>query len=252
MYPHDPDLPRYGHECESARHPYAEATRRHFETDTFTEEQVLGLRRGYLACVSFVDHQIGRLVDALEAAGLSNATNVVYTSDHGDMLGKFGMWWKCSLYEDSVRIPMIASGPDFSEGVRVATPVDLHDLQASLFAATGTAQPPEFLGMPLQCIPVNDSGRTVFSEYHGHGAPGSSYMIRKGNWKYLHYTDAPDQLFDLDADPDELQNVSGTHPTKVAELETELRAVCSPSVENDRAERFIAQQLECIGDMQTT
>ena len=71
MYPHDHDLPRYGQECESARHPYAEALGRHFETHSFTEQQVLGLRRGYLACVSFVDHQLGRLVDALEAAGLT-------------------------------------------------------------------------------------------------------------------------------------------------------------------------------------
>jgi len=249
MYTNDGDLPDYGLECKSAQHPYAEAIKKHFETHEFSETQVRGLRRGYLACISFVDYQLGRLMQALENAGLSDSTNVVYTSDHGDMLGKFGMWWKCSLYEDSVRIPMIAAGPDFARGGRVKTPVDLHDLRASLFAATGTVQPPEFLGSPLQHMPVNDPNRIVFSEYHGHGAPGSSYMIRKDNWKYIHYTNAPCQLFDLSSDPNELHNLAETYPAKVTELLTNLQAVCSPSLENDRAELFINQQLEYIKRM---
>jgi choline-sulfatase len=249
IYPGDGDLPDYGPECESAQHPYAKAIKKHFETHSFTEQQVRGLRKGYLACISFVDHQLGRLIGALENAGLSDTTNVVYTSDHGDMLGKFRMWWKCSLYEDSVRIPMITAGPDFAEGTRVTTPVDLHDLQASLFAATGTVQPSEFLGSPLQHIPMNEPDRVVFSEYHGHGAPGSSYMIRKGNWKYMHYTDAPCQLFDLSADPNELHSVAEARPAKARELATELQAVCSPSLENDRVEQFINRQLEYITHM---
>jgi len=249
LYPGDGDLPKYGPGCESARHPYAAAIKRHFETHAFTEEQTRGLRKGYLACISFVDHQLGLLRDALDESGLSDTTNLVYTSDHGEMLGKFGMWWKCSLYEDSVRIPMIAAGPDFSGGKRVATPVDLHDLQATLFAATGALQPRDFLGSALQSMPIKDPERRVFSEYHGHGAPGSSYMIRKGEWKYLHYTNAPCQLFDLNTDPDELYNVAETFPLKVLELAAELDGVCSPCAENDRAEQFINRQLEWIGQV---
>lgn len=246
MYPEDGDLPRHGAECESAQHPYAKAIKRHFETHEFSETQVRGLRRGYLACISFVDHQLGRLTQALEIAGLSDSTNVVYTSDHGDMLGKFGMWWKCSLYEDSVRIPMIAAGPDFARGARVTTPVDLHDLQASLFAASGADQPSEYLGEPLQHIPASDTNRTVFSEYHGHGAPGSAYMIRKGEWKYIHYSGAQSQLFNLTNDPNELTNLAETHENVVSELDAELRIICSPEMENERAEQFIEEQLKTI------
>jgi choline-sulfatase len=246
MYPEEENLPEFGRECETARHPYAESLRRHFQTDQFMEEQIRGLRRGYLACISFVDQQLGRLTAALESAGAIGTTNIVYTSDHGDMLGKFGMWWKCSLYEDSVRIPMIAGGPDFARGQRITTPVDLHDLRAGLFAASGAQQPSGWLGKPLQHMSPNDANRVVFSEYHGHGVPGSSYMIRQGKWKYIHHTDATPQLFDLKNDPEELANLSEVQPTVVAALDAKLRSICSPEAENERAERFIEKQLKAI------
>ncbi|MBL4576740.1 MAG: sulfatase-like hydrolase/transferase, partial [Opitutaceae bacterium] len=246
MYSDNEDMPQFGSECKSARHPYAEAMRKHFETDLFTEEQIRGLRRGYYACITFADLQLGRLVAALEGSGMSDSTNVVYTSDHGEMLGKFGMWWKCNLYEDSVRIPLLAAGPDFAKGQRVATPVDLHDLQASLFAASGAEHPSGWLGKPLQSMPSNDTDRVVFSEYHGHGAPGSSFMIRKGKWKYIHYAGAPPQLFNLEDDPDELTNLAEIQSEVVADLDAELRAICSPEEENERAEHFIEKQLKTI------
>ena len=72
-------------------------------------------------------------------------------------------------------------------------------------------------------------------------------MIRKGKWKYLNYSGAPCQLFDLDSDPDELHNLGTFDDATVADLDRELRRICSPSLENDRAERFINQQLGSIG-----
>jgi choline-sulfatase len=240
------DSPSHGLECESAQHPYADAIRRHFETQYFTEEHVLGLRRGYFACITFVDDLLGRLMEALTDAGMDRTTNIAYTSDHGDMLGKFGMWWKCSLYEDAVRIPMIAAGPDFAVNRRVSTPVDLHDLQAALFAASGADQPTGYLGNPLQNISENDNNRIVFSEYHGHGAPGSSYMVRSRDWKYIQYTGASPQLFNLADDPDELTNLADVRKDVALELDNELRGICSPERENERAESFIELQLSAI------
>jgi choline-sulfatase len=171
---------------------------------------------------------------------------VLYTSDHGEMLGKFGMWWKCSLYDDSVRVPCVVAGPDFPPRGRVRTPVSLLDLQASLFQALGAARPADWVGTPLGQIPPNDPRRAVFSEYHGHGTRASAYMIRRGRWKYIHYVAAPDQLFDLEADPDELHDLRTTHPHIVRELRRELEAICSPGRENERAESFIAGQLETL------
>lgn len=242
LYPDGGDLPRYGRDEPSANHPYARDLRDHFETDLFTEEQVRGLRRGYLGNVTFVDRQIGRLLDEVEGSGLSGSTNVIYTSDHGDMLGKFGMWWKCSLYEDSVRIPCIAAGPDFEAGRKVDTPVDLHDVQAALFQSAGTRRPEQWAGQPLQQIPEQDPERVVFSEYHGHGTRSGAYLVRKGDWKLIYYIEAPHQLFNLKDDPDELLNVYAEHPGKAAELESELRRICSPEGEDERAHRFQQEQ----------
>jgi len=244
MYADAAAAPAFGKECESAMHPYACDLRDHFQADQFSDENIAGLIRGYLGCVTFVDQQIGRLVDALKSAGLFEDTDVIYTSDHGEMLGKFGMWWKCTLYEDSVRVPLVAAGPSFPKGVRVRTPVDLLDVQATLFACTGAERPADWVGEPLTQIAPNDEERVVFSEYHGHGTRASAYMIRRGKWKYIHYVEAPNQLFDLDADPDELTNLLDKHPNIAAELESELRAICSPEEENRRVEAFIKTQLD--------
>ncbi|MBT5873549.1 MAG: sulfatase-like hydrolase/transferase, partial [Candidatus Latescibacteria bacterium] len=242
LYPEGGDLPSFGPECESAQHPRVRDLMAHFETGQFQEHQIRGLRRGYLGCVSFVDYQLGRLITALRAAGRYEDTNVIYTSDHGEMLGKFGLWWKCSLYEDSVRIPCIASGPDFSSGHRHPTPIDLHDIQASLFRSCGASRPADWVGIPLQDIPEDEPDRLVFSEYHGHGARASSFMVREGFWKYIHHIEAPHQLFDLRNDPDELTDLYNAEPAKAAHLERRLREICNPELENTRAEAFIEAQ----------
>jgi choline-sulfatase len=199
--------------------------------------------RGYLGCVTFVDRQFGRLLAALEQSGARETTDVICTTDHGEMLGKFGMWWKCSLYEDSVRVPCLAAGPSFRAGARVRTPVDLHDVQATAFSSLGADRPADWVGTSLTEVPAGDPRRVIFSEYHGHGTRASAYMVRRDKWKYMHYVTAPDQLFDLEADPAELDNVLAARPGIVAELEQALEAICSPQGENAWAEAFIYRQL---------
>ncbi|HDP35743.1 MAG TPA: hypothetical protein ENN29_11620 [Candidatus Hydrogenedentes bacterium] len=242
-YAEGADLPRHGPEEASANHPYALDLRRHFTTGVFTEEHIRGLRRGYLGCVHFVDDVVGRFLDALDETGLAERTVFIYTSDHGEMLGKFGMWWKCSLYEDSARVPVLASGPGFERGRRVATPVNLHDVQASLFAATGSRRPDGWLGAPLQELQRAMSDRALFAEYHGHGVRGSAYMIRKGDWKLIWCAEAPHLLFNLAEDPEELNNLAEKAPATLRELEEHLLAVCDPALENERAAGFIQRQL---------
>jgi len=242
-YPQGENLPEHGADCDSANHPYALDLRAHFEADQFTEAQIRGLRRGYLGCITYVDRELGRLLDALQETGLADNTIIVYTSDHGDMMGKFGMWWKCSLYEDSVRVPLLVAGPGFQPGARVKTPVDLLDVQAGIFKAVDCEMPSDMTGTPLQDIPMDDLNRIVFSEYHGHGTRASAFMIRKGKWKLIYCCEAPHQLFDLDADPDELVNVVSEYPDIQKELEEELRRICSPEEENRRAEEFVQKQL---------
>jgi len=245
-YPEGGDLPEHGPECASAQHPYARDLRVHFETDRFAEDQIRGLRRGYLGCVTFVDQQLGRIMQALEQTGQLSETNVIYTSDHGEMLGKFGMWWKCALYEDAVRVPLIAAGPDFEVGASVKTPVDLLDLQAGICEAVGAKRLDDWTGTPLQELSEEDPDRVVFSEYHGHGTRSGAFVIRKGDWKLIYYMEAPHQLFNLAKDPQELENLFEKEPEKAAELERELRYICSPEEEDQRAHDFQKKQFEII------
>ena len=241
-YPEGADLPAHGVEAASAQHPYAEDLRRHFQTEQFTEDQIRGLRRGYLGCVDYIDQQVGRMLDALEELGLRDNTLVIYASDHGEMLGKFGMWWKCSLYEDSLRVPLIVSGPGFARGVRDSTPVDLLDVQASFFAATGARRPSDWTGEPLQGLSRNDGDRFAFAEYHGHGVRSGGYAIRQGEWKLLFNMEAEHQLFHLGDDPEELNNRYTSEPAVASRLEDCLRSVCDPEAENERAHAFEEQQ----------
>lgn len=240
------DLPAHGIECESAQPPYAQDLRKHFELEHFTDDQIRGLRRGYYGCVTFVDQALGQLRDAIESLGLGDSTNLIYTSDHGEMLGKFGLWWKCSLHEDSVRVPMLATGPDFDGRGRVRTPVTLHDAQASFFRTTNAQRPAEWVGQPLQDVPDHDQQRVVFAEYHGHGTRGGAYMIRQGDWKLIYCVEGPNLLFNLADDPEESHNVHDAHPDKARQLEAHLRAICDPEHEDGRAHAFQEAQLAAI------
>jgi choline-sulfatase len=249
LYKQGVSLPEYGAECESGQHPYTADLRNYFETDQFTNEQVVGLRRGYFGCVSFIDCQIGRIMEVLEQSELHKNTNLIYTADHGEMLGKFGLWWKSSMFEDSIRIPCLAAGPDFAVGYRVETPVDLLDVQATIFQSTGAPKPEGRRGTPLPQVANHDSQRVVFSEYHGHGVRSGAYMIRKGDWKLIYNMAAEHQLFQLSTDPHELNNVFAQFPDKAQELETELRKICSPEEENFKAHEFQKKQLQDLRRM---
>ena len=246
LYKGHEDLPDNGPDTDTGQHPYMTDLRDYFETEQFTEAQVRGQRRGYYGCVTFIDRQLGRILDTLEDLGILDETDVMYTTDHGEMLGEFGMWWKCNLLEDAARVPLIAAGPSYRAGVRIETPVDLRDVQASIFRSSGAARPAAWGGKPRQDIPVDDPERVVFSEYHAHGTRSGAYMIRKGDWKLISYMAAPHQLFNLADDPRELTNRYETEPAKAAELEADLRTICNPEAENEKAHTFEKRQFETM------
>lgn len=247
LYEGHDDLPEHGFDCEPARHPFALDLQEHFQTRQFTEESIRGLRRGYYAGVSWVDAMLGRLVAALEQQGLLGNTIVAFTSDHGEMLGKYGLWWKSSMYEDSVRVPLIVAGPGFAAGARVRTPVEQHDFQAAIFRALGAERPAGWLGTPLQDIAPDDPDRAAFSEYHGHGTRASSFMVRTARWKYIHHCGAEPQLFDMDSPDGELRNLAAALPDVARRMDERLRALCDPERENARAEAAIVAALEAAG-----
>jgi choline-sulfatase len=178
------------------------------------EDDVRSSRHGYYASLSYVDEKIGELLSALAACGLAESTITVFTSDHGDFLGERGLWYKMSFLEPAAHVPMIVHAPGHFAARRVAAPVSLADVMPTLadlarpglsdelaVEADGRSLLPELEGRP-------DAEATVVGEYLAEAALSPMLMLRKGRWKYVHTETDPDQLFDLETDPLELENLA--------------------------------------------
>lgn len=210
------------------RHPWIEKQNAYMDSDTAFADEAERQRavRAYYGLCSWVDHSVGQIVAALEAAGLSQTTDIVYTSDHGDNAGARRLWGKSNMYEESVAVPMICAIEGW-EGVE-EKPVSLLDLSKTIAHHFGTQI--EGPGAPLDQIPEN---RPVFSEYHAAGAVSGAYMLRRGPWKLIHYEGFEPELFHLDEDPEETKN-RASEPI-CASLMQELRALCDPVATDTQA-----------------
>jgi choline-sulfatase len=181
---------------------------------------------GYYGLVSFMDEQVGKILDCLEDCGLGAGTRVLYSSDHGDNVGARGLWGKSVMYEESVGVPMILAGEGVPAGATCATPVSLTDVFATVLDAVGCAEaPPEGSESLFDIARGASPGRRVTSEYHASGSREAAYMLREGRWKYVRYVTYPPQLFDLQADPEELRDLAAdpAHAATLAWLEAALR-----------------------------
>jgi choline-sulfatase len=245
-------LPKLYEHRHEPLHPYLEDYRKSFAYDEFfeTPDMVKRAQAGYLGLCSF----IGKVLAALEAAGLADNTRVVYTSDHGDNLGARGLWGKSTMYEESVAVPLIVAGPELPAGVRAATTVSLLDLYPFIMASVGAVSPEAVTpSHPGRCItnvlvaPRRD--RVVFSEYHGMGSKTAAYMVRKERHKLVHYVDYEPQLFDLESDPEELADLARKPGAKLTleDLTAELHRICDPDEVNRRARRDQQQLLARVG-----
>ncbi|MDH3595204.1 MAG: choline-sulfatase [Rhodospirillales bacterium] len=180
-----------------------------------TEARIRNARRAYYGAISYVDNKLGGLLDALAATGLAEDTIVIFAADHGDMLGERGLWYKMTFFEGAARVPLIVHAPDRFAPRRVARCVSLLDLFPTLCdlaagAAPAPAEPLEGRSlMPL--LDGREAGWVdrVFGEYLGEGAAGPLVMVREGRFKYVVGEASPPQLFDLEADPLELDNLAG-------------------------------------------
>ena len=179
------------------------------------------MRRGYAALAHYVDDKLGELLAVLDERGLRDSTMVVFTADHGEMLGEKGLIQKRSFYEWSSRIPLIIARPNASPRV-VDTPVSLLDLPATLIDAVGATPVQPLDGRSLLPAVEGESfaEQPIISEYHGEGIMRPCFMVRRGAWKY-HYTHrAPPRLYNLAEDPGEWHDRSGE--PALAGIEREL------------------------------
>ncbi|WP_129139605.1 sulfatase-like hydrolase/transferase [Modicisalibacter coralii] len=190
-------------------------------------------RRVYYALCSYLDHNIGCILDALEATGLDRNTTVIYSSDHGDNVGARGYWGKGNFYEESVTVPLIVAGPRLPRGSVCRTPVSLIDISETIIDHFDAPLAGERPGRSLYRIlaEADDPSRGVFSEYHAVGAVSGAFMVRQDGWKLIHYQGFEPELFDLNTDPGEF-NDRAHDPAcadRLAALYEVLYGICDPA-----------------------
>ncbi|NIA12998.1 MAG: choline-sulfatase [Nitrospiraceae bacterium] len=194
---------------------------------TATEEEIMRTRRGYMASVTYVDRKVQELLACLEESGLAENTIVVFTSDHGEMLGEHGIWAKRLFYEWSARVPLIVRWPGRFQTSRVAGVTSLVDLFPTLTQFAGVAPVPGLDGRSLVPLLKGDAADwhgTAISEYMGEGVLHPMRMVRRGRYKYVHVHDETPMLFDLETDPNEVNNIAGDEQYR--DVEAELARIC--------------------------
>lgn len=216
-------------------------------------ERVRRARAAYYGMITELDGYVGSVLDeAGKNGGLAN-TLFVYTSDHGEMLGEHGLWLKNVLLEPAARVPLILAGAGLPRGKTVDTPVSHVDLAATLLDAAGVARPRAFRGhslLPLACGEAGGHPGFAFSESHSEGNCTGSFMIRKGDWKYLYFTGDEPLLFNLKDDPGEFRNLAGRGET--AEVERELHGILAGLLDPDAVtERAFSAQARVLDGMVT-
>jgi choline-sulfatase len=178
-----------------------------------TGDHLRDARHAYYGMISYIDDKIGRILDTLDKTGLAEDTVVVFTSDHGEMLGERGMWFKQAFWEWSVHVPLIARFPYSPRGKRVQATTSLVDLLPTFLDLAGVENIYQagLAGkslMPLVHGSTEDATRVAISDYLAIGPCVPCRMVRKGRYKYIRTHGHPDLLFDLDNDRDELINLA--------------------------------------------
>jgi choline-sulfatase len=183
------------------------------DAEPVTEAQVRAARHAYYGAIAYVDDLLGRLLAALRSAGLAEDTIVILTSDHGEMLGDRGLWYKMSFFDGASRVPLVIASPGRFTPRRVAQSVSLVDLMPTLIDISGGNA--QSLGLALDGRSLaghlgGDAGHDeAIGEYLAEGAIAPMVMIRRGALKFIHSPVDPDQLYDLARDPGERDNLAG-------------------------------------------
>jgi choline-sulfatase len=229
MHPHDPyqgprrfwklyrdgeiDMPAQGKRKAEDRN----AAERHmfalYDRDevAISPAQIRRARRAYYAMISYCDDVLGRLLHALEVNGIADSTIVIVTSDHGDMLGERGLWYKMTFYERAMRVPLLFAGPGIKRRRRIAEPVSHLDLLPTLASLAGApVDAADLDGRDLSRVLTGATPKqdVIVGEYLAEGYDAPVVMIRRGSHKFVYSPADGPELHDLARDPGELRNLA--------------------------------------------
>ena len=211
--------------------------RQMFGFDGYTDDEVRRARAAYYGLITYLDDKIRRLLDALAEQGLAENTVVIHTSDHGESLGEHGLWRKMNFYEQAARVPLQISWPgNIPGGQRFAGAVSLVDVTATILDMAGQGAASErFLSpdgdslLPLMRGTSTQWKDEAFVEHLAHGTDRARAMIRQGAWKLCYsHGEPPDiELYDLESDPGEFNNLAGQpgHQQVQSRLEARLMEI---------------------------
>jgi choline-sulfatase len=212
-----------------------------------TDEHVRAARHAYYGMIEYVDDKVGRLLRVLADCGMRDDTIVVFCADHGEMLGERGMWYKQTFFEGSARVPLVFHAPARFAPRRVGSLASLADLLPTICELAG-ATPAEWAdpvdGRSLAALlqgASEEPEREVLCEYTDMGVIAPARMIRKGPYKLIYTHGHPNQLYDLERDPDELTDLSGSPRMKDIE-ETLLARLLHGWDPDDVHRRVLASQ----------
>lgn len=247
------DVKQHPHEGYP-RHPWVELHAAHNDNESWFEDRDERLRAitAYYGLCSWMDYNVGQITSALEEHGFADNTTVIYTSDHGDNVGARGLWGKSNMYEESVSVPLIISGPNVAAGRVSNTPVSLLDISATITSHFGESLS-DAVGDSLYGIAAkpDDNNRVVFSEYHAVGSVSGVFMVVKGQYKLIHYQDFEPEFFDLKNDPEELTNVADNPEYAIAfdDLNAELLNICDTAAVDRLAHQDQHILIESVGGL---
>lgn len=213
-------------EDDRARTPAAAYASARKEQDAMDDRLRREAIRAYRAATTFMDAQVGVVLDALDRLGLAGTTVVVFASDNGYHLGDHGLWQKRSLFEGSARVPLVIAAPGRRGNGRVAGGVvELLDLYRTLAELAGLTPAAEVEGTSLR--PVLDDPQATVKPY-AFTQTEDGYCVRSARWRYVEWKagEAGRQLYDMERDPGETRNLVGdpAHAATVAELARALAA----------------------------
>ena len=257
QYPLDKmPLPKQYGKDERPQHPYLRDYAESFSYDKFFDpEKLKKALAAYYGLCSFLDDNIGKVLRTLDATGLAENTRVLYTSDHGDNLGARGLWGKSTMYEEVAGVPLIIKGPDIPRGVKISEPANHVDTYPFILECAGASTPDAYDGHPGHSLFKLANGskpdRNVLTEYHGMGSTTGAFMIRHGKFKFVHYVAYAPQLFDLEADPEELRDVAAdpAYAKTLEECRARLYKICDPAEVDARAMHRQAEAVIKRGDL---